>query len=266
MITTLTTILVLCAAAYGLIMLYAWWFAESHVFRPHEPGYGEGPQVVRIRARDGVPLAAVHLEAPGAACTVLHLHGNAEDLGDMIPRLEAMRANGFSVLAFDYRGYGLTPGKPDERNVLADTTDVFRHLTGPMGIAPERVIVHGFSLGGGPAAALAAREPLGGLVLEGTFTSAFRVATEVRVLPWDYFPVLEQLERVRCPVLVVHGTCDETIPFRHGRRLFAAARPPKEHLWVEGAGHNDLVEVAGERYWAALRALAARVAAAGEAS
>jgi len=65
---------------------------------------------------------------------------------------------------------------------------------------------------------------------------------------------------VNCPVLVIHGTADETIPLSHGKRLFAAAPEPKRSLWVEGAGHNDLFWVAGEQYGEALQEFAQLVA------
>ncbi len=77
--------------------------------------------------------------------------------------------------------------------------------------------------------------------------------TGVRVLPFDKFIVLEKISRVDCPVLIIHGMLDEVIPFSHGQRLYAAALPPKRRLWVEGAGHNDLIEAAGDSYWDALR-------------
>jgi abhydrolase domain-containing protein 17 len=61
-------------------------------------------------------------------------------------------------------------------------------------------------------------------------------------------------------VLVVHGADDAIVALAHGQRLFAAAREPKRALWVEGAGHNDLTLVAGERQGRALREFAALLA------
>jgi fermentation-respiration switch protein FrsA (DUF1100 family) len=82
--------------------------------------------------------------------------------------------------------------------------------------------------------------------------------TGVRLLPFDRFINLEKMRRVRCPVLVIHGTADQTIPFSHGQRLYAAAPAPKDRLWVGGAGHNDLIETAGDAYWEALQKFLAR--------
>jgi abhydrolase domain-containing protein 17 len=113
-------------------------------------------------------------------------------------------------------------------------------------------VILGFSVGGGPAVDLAAREPVGGLILIAPFVSAYRVMTTWSLLPGDKFTNLEKIGRVRCPVLIMHGTADEMIPLWHGQRLFEAAPEPKRHLWVEGAGHGDVWEVAGDRYWEAI--------------
>ena len=90
---------------------------------------------------------------------------------------------------------------------------------------PTLLILLGYSLGGGPATELAASRRCAGLILDRAFTSAFRVMTHVRLLPFDKFVVLEKLPRVTCPVLVIHGTADEVIPVAMGRRL-AAILPP----------------------------------------
>ena len=106
--------------------------------------------------------------------------------------------------------------------------------------------------GGGPALELADRYPVGGLVVESSFTSIFRTVTRIPIYPVDKFNNIRNIQRVNCPVLVIHGTEDEVIPFWHGEALFAAAPSPKQSLWVEGAGHNDLILVAGDRHSAAL--------------
>lgn len=100
---------------------------------------------------------------------------------------------------------------------------------------------------------LAAYVLLAGLVLESSFTSAFRVVTRWPLLPGDRFRNLALLRTVRCPVLVIHGRRDAIVPFYHGRTLYRAAPEPKRHLWVDGAGHNDVWYVAGESYARAVR-------------
>ena len=96
---------------------------------------------------------------------------------------------------------------------------------------------------------LARRETVSGLILESTFTSAYRVVTRWPLLPGDKFKNLSKLSAIDCPVLVIHGRNDRTIPFHHGESLYAAVRSKsKQHLWVDSADHNDLRRWAGEAY------------------
>lgn len=240
--------------AYAVVALLAWLVADRLMFQPQPSGYTDSPRLVRIPV-DGDTIAAVWLPNPEARYTILFSHGNAEDIGDALPFLRRMQAAGFSVFAYDYRGYGLSTGRPSERRAYRDGEAAYRYLTERRAVAPERVIVHGRSLGGGVATALASREPVAALVLESAFTSVFGVSPGVRLFPFDRFRNQARLAQVRCPVLVIHGTDDEIVPFRHGERLFRAARRG-HHLWVEGAGHNDLGAVAGEAYWTVLRGFA----------
>lgn len=215
-----------------------------------------------MRAEDGARIATLHLPNPNATFTILFSHGNAEDLGHLAPLLEQLRRAGFSVLAYDYRGYGQsTGGPPSAAGAYRDVRAVYRYAVERLGVEPARLILLGRSVGSGPAAELAAREPVGGLVLESAFTSTFRVVTGLPLLPFDRFPNLRHVQRARCPVLVIHGTEDDVIPASHGRRLYDAAPEPKRLHLVEGAGHNDLVLVAGEEYWRVLRSFAELVRA-----
>ena len=238
---------------YGVLAFYAWQYADRLLFLPPPPSYAAGPDILAIPAPDGVTLAAHWLPYPEARYTLLYCHGNATDLGQIEPRLQELHDRlGVAVLAWDYRGYGQSRGLPGEPETLRDARTVAAYATRTLGVPPENLILYGHSLGGGPAVAIAASQPCAGLVLQSAFTSAFRVKLGVRLFPFDKFDNLAKLPRVRCPVLVIHGTADTLIPFSHGQQLFAAVRGPKRHLWVQGAGHNDLVETAGEEYWRAL--------------
>jgi len=139
---------------------------------------------------------------------------------------------------------------------------VYHHAVKTLAIPPSRLVLYGRSVGSGPATDLASRVPIGGLVLESAFVSAFRVLTKVSLLPFDRFHNLRHIRRVRAPVLVIHGTDDEVIPASHGRSLYEAAGQPKQALWIEGAHHNDVLIVAGARYWSTLAAFGRQVAAA----
>ncbi|MDM9382429.1 alpha/beta hydrolase [Chlorogloeopsis sp. ULAP01] len=238
---------------YIFFAVYIFFGADSMIFLPQPSSYQDTNEIIKLTSADGTKLSAIYFFNPTATNTILYVHGNAEDLGDIKVVLEKLRNLGFSVFAYDYRGYGTSEGKPTEKNAYQDIDTAYNYLTQQLKISPQQIIVFGRSVGGGSAVDLAARKPVAGLILESTFISAFRVVVPLRILPFDKFANLDKIKRVNCPVLVIHGKADRTIPVAHGKTLFAAAPSPKLSLWVDGADHNDLAWVAGKRYDEILR-------------
>lgn len=250
------SLLLALVVVYLCVAALVYFLADRLIFLPPTSSYAPGSlPIIHVPTDDGARIAALHLPHPTARYTLIHSHGNAEDLGHLAGILEMVRDAGeVSVIAYDYRGYGLsTGGPPTAAAATRDLETVYLWATRELGVPAERIILHGRSVGTGPAVELAAREPVAGLVVESGFVSAFRVMTRVQLFPFDRFPNLRHMRDVRAPVLVVHGTEDEVIPFSHGQRLYEAAPEPKRRLWVEGAGHNDLVQTAGGDYWTALQ-------------
>lgn len=247
-----------CGAAYLLLGALTWWYTDRIIFQPQPSTYTVGAGISRVPVTEEDSIAVLWLPNPRARYTILYSHGNAEDLGDLRPFLADLRDAGFSVLAYDYRGYGASsPGTPTESGAYADLAAAYEYLTHDLGTPPERVILHGRSLGGAIASYLASRRPAAGLILESTFVSAFRAAVSRPLFPFDRFATARRLREVDAPVLVIHGKRDEVVPFWHGGALLHAAKPPRSHYWVQDAGHNDLVMAAGPRYWLTLRHFAA---------
>jgi len=233
---------------YAFFCLYIFFVADGKIFLPQPSSYQDTRGILKLTTADQIQLSAVYLPNPASTYTILYIHGNAEDLGDIQPVLQQLRTIGFSVFAYDYRGYGTSQGKPSERNAYRDVDTAYEYLTQKLGVLPERIIVYGRSVGAGSAVDLAARKPVGGLIMESAFTSAFRVVVPIPILPFDKFRNIDKIKRVNCPVLVMHGRVDEVIPFQHGQQLFAAASEPKLALWVDDASHNDFMWAAAARY------------------
>ncbi|HXJ80170.1 MAG TPA: alpha/beta hydrolase [Candidatus Methylomirabilis sp.] len=231
--------------------------SDRLIFLPPPATYRDAAATVHLTTADGVRISAVHLVNPDAEFTILYSHGNAEDLGLIAPQLVRLRDWGFSILAYDYRGYGTSQGRPSEHGVYEDVDAAYAYLTSAQGVPADRIIAYGRSVGSGPAVDLAARRPLAGLVVESAFVTAFRVMTRVPLLPFDKFRNVDKIARVSCPVLVMHGVEDDIVPLAHGRRLFTAAREPKRFLWVDGVGHNDFTLLAADRQAQALRQFSA---------
>jgi fermentation-respiration switch protein FrsA (DUF1100 family) len=237
---------------YAAVCLVAYLISDGMIFLPPPATYRDTGQTVSLITADNVRITGLYLPDERAEYTILYSHGNAEDLGIIERSLGRIRDWGFAVFAYDYRGYGTSQGKASEGGTYRDIDAAYDHLTRVLGVPANRIIVYGRSVGSGPAVDLAMRRPVAGLVLESAFVSAFRVLTRVPLLPFDKFRNLDKITKVSCPVLIMHGMEDEIIPIDHGRRLFNAASEPKRALWVEGAGHNDFMLVAGDRQARAL--------------
>ncbi len=248
-------LLAIGAVAYALACGAARLVAPGMMFLRPPPSAPLAPETIRLPAGDGVTLHARHWVNPDARHTILYFSGNGEELSDLAGYLPEYVRRGFSVLTYEYRGYGHTGGTPGEAAAYADAQRLLDWLRA-QGTPPERVIAFGFSVGGGSAVELARNNRLAGLVLEGTFTSAYRVITRWPVLLGDLFENERKLRAVRCPVLVLHGTADAVIPPWHAEALFAAANEPKRLVLVPGGGHGGLEAVARDGYWRVLREFA----------
>ncbi len=262
MLNTVLSILAGLAAAYLGLMVMTWLVADAIMYPAPPPSYTDAPGQHKLSAADGNQITAVFLENPAASHVLLFNHGNRMDLGTADERLRLYQAQGWSVFAYDFPGYGTSTGRPSETGCHAALAAAYSYLTRIKQIPAEKIVLYGLSLGAGPAVELATRAPVGGLILEGAFLSAFRVVTHWRILPWDRFENIAKIGRVRAPLLSIHAREDHTVPFFHGQRLFAGHPGPKQHLWVAEANHNNILEVAPASYWDALARFRASLGAA----
>jgi abhydrolase domain-containing protein 17 len=232
----------------GTIVVLAICFSNKLIF-PGRSTYKDLEGTRKIVMRDGTLLTAMYLPNPKAEYTVLYCHGNYEDLAEIRPDLMQYKNQEFSVFAYDYRGYGASGGKTNEKNAYSDVEAIYEYLTKEQSIPPEKIIIFGRSVGSGVAIHLASTKPAAGLILESAFVSANRVVTRWPILPWDKFDNLAKIKKVHCPVLIIHGEADPLIKIWHGKKLYESANEPKLYLWVAGAEHNNTLFVARELYW-----------------
>lgn len=156
-----------------------------------------------------------------------------------------MAMAGVGMFAPIYRGYGASTGTPSEDGLYADARAAYDALIA-RGFTPDDIVIHGHSLGTGVAVWLSSQVPSRALVLEAPYTATVDVASDL--YPWlpvsalmrDRFENRERIAEIKAPLLIVHGTADETIPFAMGRRLYDMAPLPKRFVPMEGSGHNTL--------------------------
>jgi len=247
-------------AAYAGLAAYLWLMQGRYVYYPTAEieatpaDIGLAYDEVWLDPGDGGRVHAwwVPVQGDGRGC-VLFCHGNGGNLSHRVEMLGLFHRLGYSVLVFDYRGYGRSPGRPSERNTYGDATAAWEHLTGARGHAPERVVLFGRSLGGAVAAWLAQGRAAGGLIVESAFTSIPDMGHElypylpVRLLSRFSYNTRDCVARARCPVAVLHSPEDTMIGIRHGRAIFEAAPEPCRFIEIRG-DHNEALDVGGADY------------------
>jgi hypothetical protein len=248
----LTGALALAAVmAAGLVALLglAYFRQESLIFFPDRhvrftpADLGMAFEDVRLETSDGVTLAAWWVPAPHGRGALIFSHGNAGNMGDRVGKLRLFHDLGLSVLAFDYRGYGASQGKPSEEGTAHDMDAAVAHVRDSRGVPLDRTVFYGESLGGAVVIAAATRFRPAALVAESTFTSARAMARRhypfvppslVRV----GYDSLSRVRRLVCPKLFLHGPADTIVPFEMGEALFRAAPEPKRFATLVG-DHNS---------------------------
>jgi hypothetical protein len=257
-----------------VVVVFFRWFEHVQVYHPTAT-HGASPaqlgrpwEEARFTAADGVGLHGWFFPADTNSTrrhlVVLHCHGNGGNISHRLDVADALLETGVNVLLFDYRGYGRSAGRPSENGTYLDARAAHAWLRA-RGFAAKHLIAFGESLSGAVATELALREPVGGLVLQSTFTSIPDIGAElfpflpVRWLATIRYDTLAKLPRVGVPVVVLHSRSDTLVRFSHAERNFAAAREPK--LLLELAGdHNDFLEAGRAEFVAGLEACLALMA------
>lgn len=253
-------------AGFGLaLLLFLRWYEPRMIYLPareidRTPAeLGLAYEDLTLTASDGERLHGWFLPGRAAApVTVLFLHGNAGNISHRFDKLAVLRALGADVLIVDYRGYGRSSGRPNEGGTYRDADAAYEHLTGKRALDPRRLVLYGESLGSAVAVDLAARKPVGGLIMESGFSSAVDVARELfpflpaRWLLRNRYDSIAKIGAVRAPVLLLHSRDDEFFGWHHPQRLYDAAHAPKRLVELRG-GHNDAFLVSSGAFALALK-------------
>ena len=246
--------LVLAVSALFLgLMLLLFVFQEKMVFFPGSrigdtPGtIGLHYEDVYLVTDDNIKIHGWYVPHPDAKATLLFFHGNAGNVSHRLESISIFHDIGLSVFIIDYRGYGISGGRPSEQGTYLDAMAAWDYLVDERRLRPEEIIVFGRSLGGAVAAWLAAKVTPAAVILESTFTSIkdlgkhyypyLPVSRIARIL----YPVDEYISSFDCPVLIIHSHQDEVVPVRFGQRLFEHARDPKMFLSISGDHNNGFL-------------------------
>jgi fermentation-respiration switch protein FrsA (DUF1100 family) len=256
--------LLVLAGLYSAVFGALWAWQSRLIFEPEAEipytpeDYHLPYEDVRIPVAKGEALHGWWVE--GGKRVLLFLHGNSGNISSNLPQAVRFVRLGFSVLMVDYRGYGESTGEyPSETRVYEDAEAAYQFLLDE-GVRAKDIFIYGHSLGGAVAVELASRiRQAAGLILEGTFTSLAEVARArfpfipvERVLQ-HRFDSLSKVSGLTLPILLIHGTADQTIPYEMSERLYdAAASTKKKLLLVVNGDHSSSGAVGQPLYFKAI--------------
>ncbi|WFB37269.1 alpha/beta hydrolase [Kiritimatiellota bacterium B12222] len=210
-------------------------------------------------ASDGVLLSAWWLPAQNPKGTILHFHGNAQNMSTHVQYVEWLPAQGYNVFVFDYRGYGKSHGVPDRKGLIRDGMAALKAVSQQPGVSELPLYVWAQSLGGTVGLQAMARSsvPVNAAIIDSTFSSYGKITSDkLKQFPWylqplrlfrpalvsssynaqDALPLLQDL-----PILFMHGQNDPVIPDSHSQALHKLA-PDNSSLWIiPEAGHCDAI-------------------------
>lgn len=247
-----------------LVLLYIILWALFHflsdylIFYPPKPaGYTEKSFENNFlwidQDKNHPKLAAYYLKA-NSDKIVLFSHGNATDIGYNLHFMQAINNQNLNVLAYDYQGYGLSNPKanPTEAKTYQDIQRAYDYIVNKLNYKPENIIIFGRSLGCAPSIDLAAKNKIGGLIIEAPFVSAYRVKTKFQFFYSDKYPNIKKIPQVTAPTLIIHGTQDPVIPIWHGKTIYnklIKTNPSAKFYEVPNAGHDNIYILATKQYW-----------------
>ncbi len=232
---------------------------QSMFYYPDSVRY-ETPDVLGLRyepvqfnSADGTRLSGWFLPAADrknpreVKGTVVHFHGNAQNMSTHWRFVAWLPKQGYNVFVFDYRGYGESAGKPEPKGVFEDSNAALNYVRSRSDVDPERLFVFGQSLGGTNAIAVVGsgnRAGVKAVAIESTFYSYSAIANDklsgAGLLVSDTYASSKFVAAISpIPLLLIHGTADHVIPSTHSQRLLADAREPKRLIEVPGAGHLE---------------------------
>ena len=213
--------------------------------------YGLNFEEVTFHSQDGTALTGWFIPAAGLADprqamgTVIHFHGNAQNLSAHWRFAEWLPKHGYNLFVFDYRGYGTSKGSPKPKGVVEDGQAAIDYVRHRPDVNPERLIVFGQSLGGTNAivsVATGKRDGICAMVIESTFASYSSIASDkvpgAGILMNDDYSADQFISRISpIPLLMIHGTADKVIPYQHTVRLMGLAKEPKQLITVPKGDH-----------------------------
>jgi len=186
---------------------------------------------------------------------LIYFGGNSEEISGQIMEIDQFKE--WSLLLINYRGYGLSQGKPSEKNLFSDAVLVYDSFLKRTDIDPERIVAIGRSLGTGVAVYLASQRAIKGTILITPYDSIKNLAEEI----YPYVPVSWLLKHnfdskalaptIKVPLLALIAQNDKTIPPSHAFALIEAWGGAVHKKIIPDIDHNNIT--LGRGYWESVK-------------
>lgn len=227
------------------------------IFQPSSKGNFQLSSIAGVPIQEvtfsaaGEKLHGWYLEKPGARGVLLYNHGAGGNISNRVPFTEAVLSQNYSILLYDYEGYGKSTGRPSIDGICRDGLAAYDFLVKTKNVAADRIVLLGESLGGGVACHIAKTRTIRGMILLSTYYSLPALAAHTypvfSIYPRALFPAnsLDNnlvLNKDHAPVLILHGDADKKIPVCEAQQLFAEATAPCQFVKVKGAAHISLLK------------------------
>ncbi|MFH1213714.1 MAG: alpha/beta hydrolase [Candidatus Neomarinimicrobiota bacterium] len=211
-------------------------------------------QKINIKTSDNVTLSCFYLKNNKSNRLLIYFHGNAGNIDQRLPELIDFRNLGVNVLGVGYRGYGQSTGEPTEAGIYKDGYTALKYAKDSLGFPSDSIFICGRSIGTTVAIEVSQKRQLAGIILITPLTSGkdiakFRHLQLFSPLIGNQFDNTSKCTNIVSPVLILHGTADETVPFVMGQRIFNLIKNPKIFIQIENGHHNDLEKVDPKLYW-----------------
>lgn len=211
-------------------------------------------QEITISTADKVSITSLYLPSTESDKLIIYFHGNAGNIYHRIPSLLQLHQFGINVLGVSYRGYGKSEGEPSEEGVYLDGKAIYQHAVEQLAFPKENIIILGRSIGTTVAINTAQNKQIGGVILITPLTNGKEQAEAaglgaISSLAGSSFDNSAKIENIKSPLLVIHGTNDQVIPFSMGKDIFDRAKVKKKFVKIEGANHNNLHDDYQQEYW-----------------
>jgi pimeloyl-ACP methyl ester carboxylesterase len=214
-----------------------WYFGTAAVHSDHS-GYRD----IEVTTSDGLRGRLLYHPAQPAKPVILFFHGNGDSVLGSIVAMRSLVAAGYGAVLPEFRGFNGAPGIPDEQGLYRDARAARAWMTAN-GIGADRTVIIGYSLGSGVAAQMALEQPPRALILVAPYASIAHVAAArfwwlpADLLVSERFDTAAKIGRIACPILLIHGAADTTIPPENSA-LLKAQRPSADRAVVPGVGHE----------------------------